>query len=152
MQEDRAAFVEGFALKLNESGMQRMAARVFAALLTAPGGGLTAREIAETLDVSAGAVSGATSYLTRTGLVERTRTPGERIDRYDIKGTSWAEVMAVETEMLLSLSSWLDKGASAVAGDPEATDRLEATRDFFAFMADEMPKLVQRWQRSQRQS
>jgi DNA-binding transcriptional regulator GbsR (MarR family) len=152
MQDDRAAFIEGFALKLNESGMQRMAARVFATLLTAPGGGLTAREIAETLGASAGAVSGATSYLTRTGLVERTRTPGERVDRYDIKGTSWAEVMAVETEMLLSLSSWLDKGASAVAGDLEATDRLEATRDFFAFMADEMPKLVERWQTSHRQN
>jgi len=149
MQEDRAEFIEGFALKLNESGMQRMAARVFAALLTAPGGGLTAREIAETLEVSAGAVSGATSYLTRTGLIERTRTPRERVDRYDIKGTSWAEAMAVETEMLRSLSSWLDKGASAVAGDPEANERMEATRDFFAFMADEMPKLVERWQRSQ---
>jgi len=152
MQEDRAAFIEGFALKLNESGMQRMAARVFATILTAPGGGLTAREIAETIGVSAGAVSGATSYLTRTGLIERTRTPREHVDRYDIKGTSWAEVMAVETEMLLSLSSWLDKGASAVAGDPEATDRLEATRDFFAFMADEMPKLVDHWQRSQHQT
>ena len=145
MQEDRAAFIEGFALKLNESGMQRMAARVFAALLTA-------REIAETLEVSAGAVSGATSYLTRTGLIERTRTPRERVDRYDIKGTSWAEAMAVETEMLRSLSSWLDKGASAVAGDPEATERMEATRDFFAFIAEEMPKLVERWQRSQRQN
>ena len=49
MQEDRAEFIEGFALKLNESGMQRMSARVFAALLAAPGGGLTAREIAEAL-------------------------------------------------------------------------------------------------------
>jgi oligoribonuclease (3'-5' exoribonuclease) len=57
--------------------------------------------------------------------------------------------MAVETEMLRSLSSWLDKGASAVTGDREATDRLEATRDFFAFMADEMPKLVDRWQKTQ---
>ena len=149
MQEDRAAFIEGFALKLNESGMQRMAARVFAALLTAPGGGLSAREIAETLDVSAGAVSGATSYLTRTGLVERTRTPRERVDRYDVRGTTWAEAMAVETEMLRTLSSWLDKGASAVAGDQAATERLEGTRDFFAFMADEMPKLVNRWQKSQ---
>ena len=118
MQDDRAAFIEGFALKLNESGMQRMAARVFAALLTAPGGGLTAREIAETLDVSAGAVSGATTYLTRTGMAERTRTPGERIDRYDVKGTSWAEAMAVETEMLHTLSSWLDKGASPSPATP----------------------------------
>lgn len=149
MQDDRAAFIEGFALRLNESGMQRMAARVFAALLTAPGGGLTAREIAETLEASAGAVSGATSYLTRTGLVERTRTPGERVDRYDVNGTTWAEAMAVETEMLRTLSSWLDKGATAVADDPDATQRLKSTRDFFAFIADEMPKLVDRWQQSQ---
>ena len=148
MDEDRAEFIEGFALKLNESGIQRMSARVFAALLVAPGGGLTAREIAETLGVSAGAVSGATSYLTRTGLVERTRTPGERVDRYDVRGTTWAEAMAVETEMLRTLSSWLDKGASAVAGDSDAVDRLERTRDFFAFMADEMPRLVERWQES----
>lgn len=148
MEASRAEFIEGFALKLNESGMQRMAARVFAALLTAPGGGLTAREIAETLDVSAAAVSVATSYLTRAGLAERTRTPGERVDRYDVQGITWAEAMAVETEMLHSLSSWLDKGTTAVAGDPGATERLEATRDFFAFMAEEMPKLVDRWQES----
>jgi predicted transcriptional regulator len=148
MDGDRAEFIEGFALKLNESGMQRMSARVFAALLVAPGGGMTAREIAETLGVSAGAVSGATNYLTRTGLVERTRTPGERVDRYDVRGTSWAEAMAVETELLHNLSSWLDKGASAMAGDSDAVDRLETTRDFFAFMADEMPRLVERWQTS----
>ena len=148
MDEDRAEFIEGFALKLNESGMQRMSARVFAALLVAPGGGLTAREIADTLGVSAGAVSGATNYLTRTGLVERTRTPGERVDRYDVRGTTWAEAMAVETETLRTLSSWLDKGASTVADDPAAVERLEGTRDFFAFMADEMPQLVERWQTS----
>jgi len=150
MVEDKAEFIEGFALKLNESGMQRMSARVFAALLVAPGGGLTAREIAETLGVSAGAVSGATSYLTRMGLVERTRTPRERVDRYDVHGTSWAEHMATETELFYTLASWLDKGASAVADDADAVDRLETTRDFFAFMAAEMPRLVERWQKSQR--
>ncbi|MFZ0141568.1 MAG: MarR family transcriptional regulator [Aeromicrobium sp.] len=152
MQEDRAAFIEGFALKLNESGMQRMAARVFAALLTAPGGGLTAREIAETLDVSAAAVSGATSYLTRTKMAERSRIPGERTDRYDVRGTTWAEAMAVETEMLHTLSSWLDKGAALVTGDSEATQRLKDTRDFFDFVAVEMPKLVDRWQSSRRRA
>lgn len=152
MNEDRAAFIEGFALKLNESGMQRMAARVFAVLLTAPGGGLTAREIAETLGVSAASVSGATTSLIRARMAERSRTPGERVDRYDVRGTTWAEAIAVETEMLHSLSEWLDKGASLVAGDHEATARLEDTRDFFDFIAVEMPKLVRRWEAKRRQA
>jgi len=150
MDGDRAEFIEGFALKLSESGMQRMAARVFAALLTAPGGGLTAREIAEMLGVSAGAVSGATTYLTRAKIAERSRTPGERVDRYDVKGTTWAEAIAVETAMMRSLAAWLDKGASLVAGDREATERLEDTRDFFNFVSVEMPQLVERWQKSRR--
>jgi len=150
MDGDRAEFIEGFALKLSESGMQRMAARVFAALLTAPGGGLTAREIAEMLGVSAGAVSGATTYLTRAKMAERSRRPGERVDRYDVKGTTWAEAIAVETEMMRSLAAWLDQGASLVAGDREATERLEDTRDFFNFVSVEMPQLVERWQKSRR--
>ena len=150
MDGDRAEFIEGFALKLSESGMQRMAALVFAALLTAPGGGLTAREIAEMLGVSAGAVSGATTYLTRAKMAERSRTPGERVDRYDVKGTTWAEAIAVETEMMRSLAAWLDQGASLVAGDREATERLEDTRDFFNFVSVEMPQLVERWQKSRR--
>jgi DNA-binding transcriptional regulator GbsR (MarR family) len=150
MDADRAEFIEGFALKLSESGMQRMAARVFAALLTAPGGGLTAREIAEMLGVSAGAVSGATTYLTRAKMAERSRTPGERVDRYDVKGTTWAEAIAVETEMMRSLAAWLDQGASLVAGDRDATERLEDTRDFFNFVSVEMPQLVERWQKSRR--
>ncbi len=51
--------------------MQRMAARVFAALLVAPENGYTAKEIGEALGVSAAAVSGATAYLTRMGLAVR---------------------------------------------------------------------------------
>ena len=148
MPDDKAAFVEGFALQLNESGMQRMPARVFATLLMAPGGGLTAREIAENLGVSAAAVSGATTYLTRTKMAVRTRNPGERVDRYDVRGTTWAEAITVETDLLQNLSSWLDKGVSVVAGDREATQRLLDTRDFFEFVSVEMPKLVDRWQRS----
>ena len=137
MQEDRAAFIEGFALKLNESGMQRMAARVFAVLAD--------QRLPHVL-------SGATTYLTRTKMAERVRTPGERVDRYDVRGTTWAEAIAVETEMLHTLSGWLDKGASLVAGDREATQRLADTRDFFDFIAVEMPKLVDRWQASRRPS
>ncbi|MDX6277889.1 MAG: hypothetical protein QOJ72_2017, partial [Nocardioidaceae bacterium] len=87
---DTNEFVEGFALELSQSGMQRMAARVFAALLVAPENGYTAKEIGEVLDVSAAAVSGATAYLTRMGLAARQRVTGERVDRYNVLGTTWA--------------------------------------------------------------
>ena len=141
-------FVEGFALELNQSGMQRMAARVFATLLVSPEGGHTAKEIGEALGVSPAAVSGATAYLTRMGLAERRRAPGERVDRYDIPGTAWAETMATETHLLRTLVGLLEGGLEHAPEDGAAQVRLADTRDFFEYMADEMPKLVERWHAS----
>lgn len=145
MDPQRAAFVEGFALQLAQAGMQRMASRVFAALLVAPADGLTARDIADALGVSAASVSTATTYLTRTGLIERTRVPGERVDRYATDGTRWVEATLVETQNLATMNDWLGRGVEAAADDPGAVERLRETQDFFAFLIDELPRLVDRW-------
>jgi DNA-binding transcriptional regulator GbsR (MarR family) len=145
---ETSEFVEGFALELNQSGMQRMAARVFAALLVAPANGYTAKEIGEALGVSAAAVSGATAYLTRMGLAVRQRVRGERVDRYNVLGTTWAEAMATETQMITTLAKLLEQGMSRVDDDSAAHERLAATHDFFTYMAVEMPKLVDRWHAS----
>ena len=143
-------FVEGFALELNQSGMQRMAARVFAALLVAPENGYTAKEIGDALGVSAAAVSGATAYLTRMGLAVRLRVTGERVDRYNVLGTTWAEAMATETQMITTLSKLLEQGMARVEAGSAAHERLAATHDFFTYMAVEMPKLVDRWHKSRK--
>ena len=45
-------FVERFAADLAEAGMQRMAARVFAALLVSDAGALTSAELAEQLRIT----------------------------------------------------------------------------------------------------
>lgn len=141
-------FVEGFALELNQSGMQRMAARVFATLLVAPANGYTAKEIGEVLGVSPAAVSGATAYLTRMGLAQRRRITGERVDRYDVLGTMWAEAMATETQTIRTLTAHLERGLETTPAGSAAHERLDATRDFFVYMAAEMPKLVERWHAS----
>ena len=145
-----AEFVEGFALILTRAGMQRMASRVFAALLASESGELTAKQIAEALGVSPAAVSGAVNYLTRTGLAVRARHPGARVDHYRVEDSTWAEAMATESERIDELADWLGQGARAVPAGSDAEKRLHETRDFFLFIAAEMPKLVERWQASRR--
>ena len=73
-------FIERFALTLTESGMARMPARVFAAILTADDGRCTAADLAGLLGVSPAAVSGAVRFLIQLRLVRREREPGERRD------------------------------------------------------------------------
>ena len=146
--QDTSEFVEGFALELNQSGMQRMSARVFAALLVAPENGYTAKEIGEILGVSAAAVSGATAYLTRMRLAVRLRVAGERVDRYNVLGTTWAEAMTTETQLITTLAALLEQGMARVDPGSAAHERLAVTHDFFTYMAGEMPKLVDRWHAS----
>jgi DNA-binding MarR family transcriptional regulator len=148
MADDVAEFIEGFAVMLNQAGMQRMAARVFGALLAAQSEGLTAKQIGEVLGVSPAAVSGAVAYLSRTGLATRVRTPGGRVDHF-VVDTTWAEAFAIETTRLHELAGWLSKGAASVPPGSPAHARMSETRDFFEFIAAEMPKLIERWRASQ---
>jgi hypothetical protein len=47
------------------------------------------------------------------------------------------------------MAGWLDKGAASVPAASPAQARLADTRDFFEFVAAEMPKLIDRWRASQ---
>lgn len=90
-------FVERFASILVESGIPRMPARVFAALLTTDSGSLTAAGLAEMLHVSPAAISGAVRYLSQVSLVTREREPGSRRDHYRLYDEVLLEIIAGAT-------------------------------------------------------
>ena len=64
-------FVERFAAVLTDTGLPRMPARLFAALLASDSGTMTAPELGGLLRISPGAISGAVRYLTQVNLVSR---------------------------------------------------------------------------------
>jgi DNA-binding transcriptional regulator GbsR (MarR family) len=144
-----AHFVERFALLLDEAGMPRMPARVFAAVLAEDDGRLTARELAQRLEVSPAAISGAVRYLTQAGMLSRGREPGARVDDYRIHDDVWYETYAHRGEMLARWEQAMDEGAAALGRDTPAGRRLEETREFFAFLREELPPLMARWRERQ---
>ncbi|RZQ65367.1 GbsR/MarR family transcriptional regulator [Amycolatopsis suaedae] len=147
-QRDPAAarkFVEDFALILHQAGMQRMPSRVLSALLVSETGSMTAGDIAESLQISPAAVSGAVRYLAQVGLVRRTREPGERRDHYVIGDDSWYEVLSHKDRVYRHLAEVLERGAASVGEDSEAGRRLAETREFFAYLGKEIPMLIDRW-------
>ena len=138
-------FVERSALSLAEAGMPRMPARVFAAVLVAEDGRRTAAELAEQLGVSPAAISGAVRYLTQLRLLSREREPGERVDHYRVSSETWYEAVARRDEMIARWIQTLADGIKAVGPDTAAGARLEETRQFFEFLLQEVPKLLERW-------
>src|ERR687891_117681 len=149
MPEERDAavdrFVERFSALLTDGGMPRMPARVFSRVLAEDSGQLTAAEIAERLKVSPAAVSGAVRYLTRVGMLVRTREPGSRRDLYRVHEDGWGEMYTQQAALRRRWVEAADEGAKALGLDRPAGRRLAETRDFFAFMHGELPGLIRRW-------
>jgi DNA-binding transcriptional regulator GbsR (MarR family) len=138
-------FIERFALHLAEAGMARMPARVFAAILTSEEGRCTATELARLLQVSPAAVSGAVRYLTQLGMVLREREPGERRDHYRVTSDRWYETVYRREALLARWEQDLRDGVEAVGPGTPAGRRLEETRRFFAFLREELPRILEDW-------
>jgi DNA-binding transcriptional regulator GbsR (MarR family) len=144
---DEAArrFVEDFALVFTNAGLQRMPARVFSAVLATQKGSLTATEIAEALQVSPAAVSGAVRYLIHVGLMSKAREPGERVDHYRILDDAWYESVGRKDETYRQLAESIERGITALGPESPAGKRLQETHDFFLYIAKELPLLIERW-------
>jgi DNA-binding transcriptional regulator GbsR (MarR family) len=138
--------VEHLAMTLNDLGFPRMPGRVLVALMAADEDTLTAGDLAERLDVSPAAVSGAVRYLTQIGLILRQPAPGSRRDVYRLPANPWYEATMVKRQGLTDIADIADDGVQALGGEAtRAGHRMAELRDFFRFAQDDIEKLVVRW-------
>jgi DNA-binding transcriptional ArsR family regulator len=138
-------YVESLGLVMSQIGMQRMSARVFAALMVSDSGQLTAAELAEQLSVSPAAVSGAVRYLDQVGLAIKAREPGERRDHYRLSDDLWYATFLKRDRFLIMWRDAATEGIDALGADTPAGKRLAEMRDFLAFMLVEVNNLYDRW-------
>jgi DNA-binding transcriptional regulator GbsR (MarR family) len=144
-------FIERFSSVLTDSGMARMPARVFVALLTADSGRQTAAALAETLRVSPAAISGAVRYLVQLSLVTREREPGTRRDIYHVHDDAWYEAMLRREQMLRRWETSLQDGVAALGERTPAGRRIAESLHFVQFLEAEVPDMLKRWdERKQR--
>ncbi|MEV5889510.1 GbsR/MarR family transcriptional regulator [Nonomuraea fuscirosea] len=144
-----ADFRERFAQIMVESGMPRMAARVYAALLVTDSGKLSAAELAERLGVGASAISGAVKYLVQVRLVERGREPGTRHDFCRIHEHTWSHFVSQSDPVLVRVQAGAAEGIPLLGLDSLAGQRLDETRRFFTFLREEIKQSMAKWRRLQ---
>ncbi|MFG2130745.1 GbsR/MarR family transcriptional regulator [Streptomyces sp. NPDC048751] len=138
-------FVESFAAQLVEAGMQRMPARVFAALLSSDEGALTSAELGEQLRISPAAVSGAVRYLAQQHMVSREREPGSRRERYRVHSNQWYEALTNREGVLKRWEVALREGVTSLGDDTPAGRRMAETLAFFEFVEGEIAAMMERW-------
>lgn len=138
---------EELAVVLSGHGMQRMTARVLAALLFSEQPTTTMGELAERLKASSGAISTAVKMLSAVGLVERVPAPGSRRDHYRLRDDAWAVQYTNQNEVTLAVLKAAEAGIDATADGSLARQRLIQMRDFYTFLMAEIPALLDRWHR-----
>jgi DNA-binding transcriptional regulator GbsR (MarR family) len=138
-------FVERFSLTLSESGVPRMAARIFVSLLVDDDGRMTAAEIADYLRISRAAVSVAVRLLIQANLVVREREPGHAVDHYRVLDDVWIESALWKEGVFRQMEDDLEIGTEILARDSAAWRRVEETRQFFAFAREELARMMERW-------
>jgi hypothetical protein len=139
-------FVERFALVLRESGMAPMPARVFAYALADDADRYTAAELAEGLQVSPAAISGAVRQLVQIGFLVREREPGTRSDLYVLDDENlWTRFTGAELAALQRFEDIVAAGIELLGVDRPGGRRLAETREFLAFLHEVLAEAVARW-------
>ncbi len=145
MTEDEAAFVEAMGHYMGGYGMTPMAGRLWAWLLICDPPAQTAGDLAEALRASRGAISGAAASLASAGMIRRVSRRGDRREYFSAPpgtfdsllrsaGTAYGRLLAITSEGLI-----------AVDGRPGGRERLQEVHDAVAFVARELPALVDRY-------
>ena len=130
---------------LSSHGLQRMTARVLAALLFTEQPTMTMGDLADQLRASAGAISGALKMLTSVGLVERVPAPGSRREHYRLRDDAWAVQYTNQNEVTTAVLKAAEVGIAATPDSSLPHQRLTQMRDFYSFLLAEIPALLDRW-------
>ncbi len=131
---------------LTNHGLQRMTARVLATLLFTEQPSMTMGELAERLQASSGAISGAIKMLTSVGLAERVPAPASRRDHYRLRDDAWATLFTNQNVVISAMQAAAEAGIAATEPDSLARQRLTRMHDFYAFLLDKIPAVLERWQ------
>ena len=101
--------------------------------------------VGDRLPASSGAISGAIKMLTAVGLVERPAVPASRRDHYRLGDDAWAVLYTNQNAVISAMQAAADSGIAATSNGSLARHRLTQMRDFYAFLLDEIPAVLDRW-------
>lgn len=128
-------YEEAFATVFMQGGLPRMTARVLAALYATDAGSLTAGELGERLQVSAGSISKAIAFLESQSLIRRERDDRRR-ERYIVDDELWYQSMIAAAKANEQMVEIARQGVAVLGPGTPAAARLENVARFMDFVSE----------------
>jgi DNA-binding transcriptional regulator GbsR (MarR family) len=141
-------YAEEVGLTLGGLGMTPAYGKLLGWLLICEPPGQSLAQLSEALGLSKGSVSTGMRVLERIGLVRRAAVPGMRGHVYEAAPDGLVEMASQAGAQYATIRHLMERGLALLDNDrsPRA-GRLRVSRDFYAFIEREVPKLLQQFKR-----
>jgi DNA-binding transcriptional regulator GbsR (MarR family) len=151
-QAKKQRFVEEVGIVFEQTGLPRMAGRIFGWLLVADPPHQCMDELAEALMASKGSISTITRHLIQISLIERLSLPGIRHDYFRIHNNAWRCMVGRGLEDEIKMFRQLAEHGMELLPDKAslARHRLEEMHAWYTFLEREFPALLERWEQERK--
>ncbi|MEO5920580.1 MAG: hypothetical protein ABIQ01_05495 [Pseudolysinimonas sp.] len=143
-------FIERASSEMVAQGFPRMPSRVLMALTATEDGKATAEELAAKLQASPAAISGAVRYLGLVGFVRNTTIPGTRRHVYSLGDSPWYAASLTRGQAYAQFEASMRSSVERMPADSQARARIEEAADFFRFLQERLPGLLDDWNAERR--
>jgi DNA-binding transcriptional regulator GbsR (MarR family) len=151
LSNEEGTFVEEVGIVFEQTGLPRMAGRVFGWLLISEPAFQSPSELADVLMASKGSISTTVRLLIQMGLIDRHIIPGERHDHFQISEDALKRTVqhGLEEEIKL-FRSLAQNGLDLMKNEDSVRRRwLDEMHSRYAFLEKYFPTLMERYERKQ---
>jgi DNA-binding transcriptional regulator GbsR (MarR family) len=149
LHNEERSFVEEVGIVFEQTGLPRMAGRIFGWLLISDPPYQSPAELAEALMASKGSISTTTRLLIQMGIIERFIIPGVRHDYFRLRQDALQRTIRHGVEDEIKMFRELAEQGLELMKDESYTRRqwLEEMCDRYAFLEQEFPALMERYEK-----
>ncbi|HEY2793771.1 MAG TPA: MarR family transcriptional regulator [Micromonosporaceae bacterium] len=147
MDDKLRRYTEEIGVWASRQGMPPAYGRLLAWLLICDPPQQTSAELAEALGLSKGFVSSGMRMLERSGLVRRVAITGQRGHAYEMLPDALTRGTTDAVPNWRAMAALMRRGIDLVGPDAAASDRLRITAEYFDYIADKIPPLIEDFKR-----
>jgi len=146
VRREEQQFVDRWSAILASEGLPPVAGRLWAWLLVCDPPDQTVEEIADAIGASRGAISGAVRMLEPSGLIIRTKRPGDRRDHWRTSPDAVVHSLEAKERATRPSLRALDDVLLGLHDRPEASlDRLREAHRLYTMLLEMFPALIEQF-------